>query len=107
MDIDLRVSSDNYIRVSAIRRSDDHQALDSITSVTAKILLDSTDALVTNSDITLTVVSGQANAYQGNFPSTVVLTHNTVYRVQITVVGVVDTVSRTLVEEHEVTAKRG
>jgi hypothetical protein len=79
-------NSHNYIRVGPIQRTDSATAA-TITSVTAKVSATTGGSAVTNSGITLSVMSADSSSYDGDFPNTVALTAGTTYFAIVTVVA--------------------
>lgn len=92
--LEIALTSDNYLKVSNIHRADE-RAITSITGVTAR-LLNSAGTAVTGSSITLTVVTGEADAYDGIYASTITLTKGAQYTVEVTINA--DGLKRTLTE---------
>lgn len=88
---EILLTTDNLVKFSNIKARETGAALASITSVAAALIDPADDTTVSGSSISLTVVTGEADAYKGYFPSTITLTADKKYRVQITVLGKVYT----------------
>lgn len=88
INLKLRVGSTNYVKVFNLKKASG-VAITTVTTSTAKLCLasDGTEAAITGSSISLSAVSGETNAYDGSFPSTVSLTSGTIYRCIVTIVA--------------------
>ena len=113
MIIEARPATDNYVRVSDIKRTDTAAAVDSITSVTASIVKhtpadDDTDGdELASSSTALTLKSGESNVYHGYIADAVAIVHGVKYRLKVVTIVVIDAVTVTITEEHVFTADRG
>lgn len=97
----LQLNSDNYFTVKGIKRSDG-DAISSITSVTAEILDSSFASLSPDTTITMTGIPETTDSYEGTFPDTITLVHDSTYYIEVTVVA--DGI--TLVRGHQCKATR-
>lgn len=71
--LDIRLNSDNYIRVSNVRLNSDG-SVPTISTASAELRDTSGGSAITNSAISLSQVSGKDDEYEGTFPSSVSLT---------------------------------
>lgn len=104
--IKLVIDSTNYVKFDQIATATG-LAIDSYDSVTAKLLNPTGRTLITNSNITMTAVSGEDDSYEGEFPSTCDFASLEEVIVQITISATVDGASgKVLVHEETVTPTR-
>ena len=78
----IQVGSDNYFTVKGITRADG-DVITAITSVTAEILDSSFTSLTPDTTITLTAIDGETTSYEGTFPDTITLSHESTYYVRL------------------------